>query len=108
MLNVSQAQLDHMASETFLRRLREFILERTNDPAMRQAAASQDKCYGLWRPFIPTLQGRTEREMAIRLGYALACTVRGANPYSALEQPEVQMKDTLEAWGVLRYSEFDI
>lgn len=108
MLTVSQAQLSHMANESFMRRLREFISGRTGDPAMRQAAASHEGCYSLWRPFMPALQACTEREMAIRLGYALACTVKGADPYSALTQSELQMKDTLEAWGVLRFSEFDI
>lgn len=108
MLTVSQVQLDRMAVAAFMRRLREFLLQRSMRPDLSRAASSAGGCETLWRPLLPSLVGQTEYEMAVRLSYALACSVHGADPNTALVRGEVEMKNDLEAWGALRFSEFDL
>jgi hypothetical protein len=108
MLRISQTQLDLLTQEGFIRELRSFLLERTPDASFRAAMDSPASCYSLWRPLLGKLDTKSAYESAIRLSYALACEMRGGKPETALVLPEATMKAHMEAWGVLRFSEFDL
>lgn len=107
-LSITPVQLDTMANAGFLRRVRQFVLDRTINPALRKAASTEAGCYPLWNSLLPALKGRTEYDQVLRLVYALAAMVTEVDPVTALTASEFDMKQALEDWGMMRFSEFDL
>jgi hypothetical protein len=112
MLVITPVQYEALATDALLWQLHRFLSERVLDAGSRALLTDQAGCAAFWRPLRDP--ARDDYVEALRLTVALAARARGDDPSAQLRtidasaDPDHCAKEILEAWGVVRYSEFDI
>lgn len=114
MLIIRAAQLQALGSLAFVRRVRSFLIERSEDSTFRAWLSRGSESDEHWQRSYAAVGNRDEYSAALYLSFTAACAYRGLDPVSALHQAvshndaEFVMKTSLEEWGVIRFSEFDL
>ena len=110
MLKISETVFAQLRRDEFMRRVHQFLLERSADAGYRELLAQPEFCRQLWAPHFDDVREIDEHTLALRLAFVLACIARDVPVQAPLvgEDGELAAKSQLNNWGILMFSAFDL
>ncbi len=114
MLKISKKMHDVLTQDYFYRKVKNFLLERTNHPKLIQVLSLNEYYYPIWDSTWEKTKEMDEYLSAVTLTYVLVCHCEELDPEIMLDKifqqddPGLAMKKFCSDHQYIKFAEFDL